>query len=301
MMTQRVLIDWMSQMAFNIDYLSDLHIDHHLGDASNYTKVHNFIATYVLPLEFTTKRPILVLAGDIFDKSTSAFNVFKAFKEFYEEVIYVYGNHECYVYDKNMVSTEEKLGYIREAATANGIHMLEGTSITLNGISFGGGSAWYDFSYGYKYGEDFGSMYNLWKSYMSDSHLVADYMIAPIAYARSRTNVLDFERFLGDRMQQVRNIPENTDVVVTHISPSVPPTLPDEYKNETTGFYFFDGEKEIERINPKVWIFGHTHNVYNFKVNNTTLLCNPFGYQGERGKRLNKLDTRISTYTIEKE
>lgn len=290
----------MQTLTSNIDYISDLHIDHHVHDASNYSKVKNFISTYVLPLDFTTKRPVLVLAGDIFDKSTSASAVFKAFKEFYDEVIYVYGNHECYVYDKTMFSTEEKLGYIRESANANGIHMLEGTTITLNGVSFGGSSAWYDFSYGYNYGKDFGSMYTLWRNYMSDGHMVADYMLAPMAYSSSRVNVLDFERFLGDRMQQVRNIPENTDVVITHVAPSVPSTLPDEYKNETTGFYFFDGEKEIERINPKLWIFGHTHNVYNYKVNDTTLLCNPFGYQGERSKRFNKLGTRISTYTIEK-
>lgn len=285
----------------SIDYISDLHIDHHISDTDNYNKVKNFISTYVLPLDFKDKRPILVLAGDIFDRHTSALYVFKAFKEFYDDIVYVYGNHECYVYDKTQDSTEEKLHCIRNAANEAGIHMLEGTTVDINGVTFGGSSAWYDFSYGYKYGEDYGTMYNLWKSYMSDSHLIADYMAAPLAYSRNRHNILDCKRFMDDRLDQVRNIPENIDVMVTHISPSVPPTLPDKYKDATTGFYFFDGEQEVERINPKLWIFGHTHNEYNYKVHNTTLVCNPFGYQSERGKRLNKLDTRISTYTIEKD
>lgn len=287
-------------MNFNIDYLSDLHIDHHISDGTNYNKVHNFIKTYVLPLDFSTKRKVLVLAGDIFDKSDSALQVFNVFKEYYEHVVYVYGNHECYVYDKNMISTEEKLDVIRESAKVSKVHMLEGTTVTIDGVSFGGGSAWYDFSYGYTFGEDYDTMYNLWKNYMSDGRLIADYMMSSGGYSVDRYNVLDFKRFLSDRMAQIQSIPENTDVVITHISPSVPEELPKEYKNATTGFYFFDGEKEIERINPKLWIFGHTHNEYNYKYNNTTLVCNPFGYQSERGKRLKRLDTRIKTYCITK-
>jgi predicted phosphodiesterase len=269
-----------------IDIISDTHFDHHVKEVT-FNKAKNFIKNYMLPKGFDLKekREVICLAGDIFDKHESAGNVFRAFKAFYKEVIYVYGNHECYVYSKHTQSTEEKLDAIREAAKEYGVHMLEGDIVTIKGVTFGGSSAWYDFTYGYRYGETYKSMYEMFNNYMSDSYMVADYFSYPPYHGRRRS-VLDFEAFRDKRLAEVKRIPENVDVMLTHIGPVVPQAIPSKYKEASTGFYFFDGEEEVIRIQPKVWLFGHTHQVYDEVLYKTRLICNPYSYPSEKNNRI---------------
>lgn len=269
-----------------IDVISDIHFNHHIKDVT-LQKAKNFIKNYLMPTDYDpkVKRPVICLAGDIFDKHESCDNIFKAFKMFYEEVVYVYGNHECYVYSKNIQSTEEKLDYIRRSAKTNGIHMLEGDICTIQGVTFGGSSAWYDFTYGYKYNETNKSMYQMFLNYMSDSVLVADYFTYP-NYWGKRQPVLNFNAFLEKRLQEVKRIPESVDVMLTHVGPCVPKSLVEKYKEPSTGFYFFNGEEEVIRIQPKIWLYGHTHQTYDEVFYKTRLVCNPFGYPSEKPQRI---------------
>lgn len=275
-----------------IDVISDIHFDHHLKDCT-LQKAKNFIKNYLIPkgADKNTKREVILLAGDIFDKHESAGNVFRAFKSFYNEVIYVYGNHECYVYSKHLQSTEEKLDAIRASAKEQEVHMLEGDIVTIKGITFGGSSAWYDFTYGYRYGETYKSMYEMFNNYMSDSYLVADYFTYPPYYGKRRS-ILDFPKFRDSRLDEVKRIPENVDVMLTHIGPVVPQALLPKYKEASTGFYFFDGESEVIRIQPKIWLYGHTHQQYDEVFYKTRMMCNPFGYPNE------KVGTRIRTIPL---
>lgn len=276
------------------DAISDIHIDHHIREVTE-RKVRSFVKTYLLPKDYElgTKRPVLCLAGDIFDRHESAEIVFKVLKEFYEDVIYVYGNHECYVYSELFESTEEKLDMIRRSAKNNNVHMLEGTTIQIQDVTFGGGSAWYDFSYGVQHHKrSKESMYEYWKYFMSDASLIADSYAIPRMYSK-RAPVLDFDKFLDKRINEIKSIPENVDVMVSHVAPVVPEALPEKYKISSTGFYFFDGAKEVIRIAPKVWLYGHTHQVYNEVFHKTKLICNPFGYPSEG------VGTRIKTINID--
>ena len=279
----------------HFDCISDIHIDHHVKEITK-PKVRSFIKKFLLPTDddFLTKRPLLVLAGDIIERETSARVIFEVFKEFYSEVIYVYGNHECYCYNKEIPNTELKLSVIRNAAVEAHVYMLEGETIELYGRTFGGGSAWYDFSYGYKFNNTYEDMYDLWLAYMSDGTLIADYFYT-MAYSSKMYTALDFKAFRDKRLNEIKSIPK-VDVMVTHISPIVPDSIPKEYQNETTGFYFYDGLEDIKRISPKVWVFGHTHNSYEFTHENTDFICNPCGYPSERSKY--NLHTRIKTVTI---
>lgn len=277
-----------------IDVISDTHLDHHLKDCT-LRKVKSYIKNYLLPNDFdlSTKRPVICLAGDIFDKHESAENVFSAFKCFYEEVIYVYGNHECYVYSKRLLNTEDKLNHIRQMAKDTGVYMLEGTTIDIQGVTFGGSSAWYDFSYGVQHGQSFSSMLEYWKHYMSDAKLIYDsYVLQPTYTYTNRVTSLDFKRFMLKRLDEVKRLPESVDVMVTHIGPKVPEALPLKYQEASTGFYFFDGEEELIRIQPKVWLFGHTHNNYDEVFYKTRLVCNPYGYPSEG------LRNRVNTISL---
>jgi len=90
-------------------------------------------------------------------------------------------------------------------------------------------------------------------------------------------------KFFELEKEKLEKIIYNCDVFVSHIGPIVPKTLKLEYQNPTTGFYYFDGRKYLENPKaPKLWIFGHSHDSYYFKYDNTTLICNPLGYKHEK-------------------
>jgi len=83
----------------------------------------------------------------------------------------------------------------------------------------------------------------------------------------------------------VENAPSDKKiVVVTHHSPSYL-SIVDKYADqyEMNGGYHSDLSKFIID-NPKIvlWTFGHTHEVLDYKIGTTRLVCNPRGYESDR-------------------
>jgi predicted phosphodiesterase len=77
---------------------------------------------------------------------------------------------------------------------------------------------------------------------------------------------------------------EKPDIVVTHHGPSRrsihPHFLPTGDMN-----YYFVSELEnfiFENSNIKIWLHGHVHDPFDYMIDNTRILCNPFGYPRER-------------------
>ena len=48
-------------------------------------------------------------------------------------------------------------------------------------------------------------------------------------------------------------------------------------------FFCFDGEEYLKNGSMKYWIFGHNHDVIEYKEHNVTCICNPLGYYNESG------------------
>jgi UDP-2,3-diacylglucosamine pyrophosphatase LpxH len=55
------------------------------------------------------------------------------------------------------------------------------------------------------------------------------------------------------------------------------------YANDTymNGGYASDLE-HMMNPNIKAWCHGHTHHSFDYEVNGTRVVCNPYGYPGER-------------------
>jgi predicted phosphodiesterase len=103
-------------------------------------------------------------------------------------------------------------------------------------------------------------------------------------------------KYFESEYDKLTKLPK-VDIMVSHYSPIVPiDDMPREYaKSPVSTFYYFDGKSELERIDPDYWIFGHTHDEYDFQCEGTTLLCNPVGYPGEG------LGTQVKTIDFIKE
>jgi len=159
-------------------------------------------------------------------------------------------------------------------------------------VTFGGSALWYDMSYAKQY-------YNMshfdcmqtWKNTMNDANLIVgkDYppeindsreaMYGGYGY---KAYTFDPMKFFKQEEEKMLKIVEECDVYISHVGPVVPPNLPSHYQNAVTGFYYFNGEWILEKENaPKLWLFGHTHDRYEFKKHNTWLMCNPLGYKSE--------------------
>ena len=101
-------------------------------------------------------------------------------------------------------------------------------------------------------------------------------------------NILEienFDDFYEMEKPKIEKVYKDCDVMITHINPSVKDeNMNSKYKNNLSNTFFcFDGEEYLKNGNMKYWIFGHNHDVIEYKEHNVTCICNPVGYHNESG------------------
>ena len=193
----------------------------------------------------------------------------------YREVIYVAGNHEYYHNTYNRVDDQ-----LRAGLPAN-IHFLQNQSYVLDGVLFLGATLWTDMN-----GHDPITM-NVVREYMNDYRTIkflnetknAWYRLTPeITLSEHRKTMA----WLKEQLDANRAGDQLPVVVVGHHAPSKRSTKP-EYQDDyhVNGAYsshldmFIEDYPEIQ-----VWTHGHTHDLFDYMVGQTRILCNPRGYKG---------------------
>jgi predicted phosphodiesterase len=262
----------------------------------------------------------ICVAKDLADRDT--FNVMgehtrsNMFHRFFEacctefkNVIYVMGNHEHYNGDfaVSYKKLKEKLAYLKN------LHILEREVVTIDDVTFIGGTLWTDMNK-----EDPITLHAM-KRMMNDFRCVDNsnreaerwvptYKLnddgstfkdekgfpVPIGEKRSKyvpllspEDVVEEHRAMLGYIKNI--VAENGSkkyVVVGHHSPSKQSTKP-RYQNDTVmnGGYSSDlSEFILDRPQIKAWTHGHTHDVFDYMIGSTRVLCNPRGYvMYERG------------------
>jgi Icc-related predicted phosphoesterase len=89
-----------------------------------------------------------------------------------------------------------------------------------------------------------------------------------LEHKRSKATV---ERLLGDTY---------VDVVVTHHAPSLKSISPGFHGDILNGAFVSDLSEIILEFQPKLWIHGHVHTKFDYRIGETRILCNPYGYEG---------------------
>ena len=69
------------------------------------------------------------------------------------------------------------------------------------------------------------------------------------------------------------------DVVITHYLPSEQSIAPQYIGSIYNRFFVCPMDDLIEKAQPRMWIHGHTHSACYYKIKNTQIVCNPFGYE----------------------
>lgn len=211
----------------------------------------------------------VVLAGDI-DTGTAA--VTWANETFTGlPVIYVSGNHEGYGHN-----LDELQQAIAEACAATGhVHYLNRGEWVIDGVRFLGATLWTDFKL---YGRE------LYRAAMYDaSKHLNDYQrirLANKGYRKlqpSDTEGWHFQdcQWLQDRLAEPF---VGKTVVVTHMAPS-DRSVANEFKSDTLSAAFASSlDHLVEQAD--LWIHGHTHHSFDYRIGRGRVICNPLGYPG---------------------
>jgi len=246
--------------------------------------------------------------GFMRNKSKMLHEFMQKCSEEFPHVVYVAGNHEHYHGDFALTLHElkRKLDYLKN------VHVLDKEIFELNDVVFVGGTLWTDMNK-----EDELTLYHM-RSAMNDFRIVAngnrkvtyraqvvndkpvgmtdeDWLALPDDQ-RYRTEfkerdakfcaedavvehrkMLDYIRLIYDGMSPWKQM-----VVVGHHAPSKLSTH-EKYKHDhlMNGGYSSDlSEFILDRPGIKLWTHGHTHEVFDYMLGDTRIVCNPRGYKG---------------------
>ena len=200
----------------------------------------------------------------------------------FAHVVVVAGNHEFY--DGKWVAS---LTHLRtEYSYYPNVYFLERDMVTLgpmeDNVTFVGGTLWADAN---KY--DPLTLHAL-KDMMQDFSLIRNdelgyTRLKPATMCQRHKQTLDYFRaVLDDRKNQKC-------VVVGHHAPSEMSVAP-WYKSRflMNGGYRSDlSEFILDRPQIKLWVHGHTHELFDYEMGDTRIVCNPRGYIGYEASAYN--------------
>ena len=258
---------------------------------------------------------VLILSGDICTarvfrsgrtkkkfKRDLVLDFFKRISFQFPQIVYVMGNHEHYDYD--IAWTHDTLK--AQLAFPN-LHILEKESVTINDVTFVGATLWTDMNKG--------DEVTIWQvaNMMNDFRLIKNsnvmlkhknniYKIEDGKLIRGEDGQLVIERvdhyekpstwspeqsysvhketlaYFNDTLKDT----SKTYVVVGHHAPS-PLSIAEKYKGDMVmnGAFHSDLSSFImDRPQIKLWTHGHMHNVSDYMIGETRVVCNPRGYIG---------------------
>lgn len=210
----------------------------------------------------------LLLSGDI-SIGTTAIPLVEEMCKHFKYVFMICGNHEYYHYEFEKVNDDWQEYALGTAAPEN-FHFLYNDWRILDGVRFLGGTMW----------TDFGGESDMVMGY-APIHMNDYGMIRLNGLAMTPEYILNehkkFTTFLKAKFDEPFNGPT---VVMTHHSPGNSVRSRGRRVIDDV-FYFADIEQYIGTEDKAVlWVHGHTHRNWDYKINNTRVVCNPFGYRG---------------------
>jgi predicted phosphodiesterase len=252
---------------------------------------------------------VLILSGDIcvardlmehdphgivdFGKSSRYHKFFQQCSERFPHVLYVAGNHEHYHGDFKHTITDLK----KYLAYLPNLHILDREIFELGDTVFVGGTLWTDMNK-----EDPMTLHMI--SRMMNDFRIIENSNRDVSYKTFEVNeegrqiptfrtrparfcpedaVEEHKKMLGYIKHVYTDMPPwKQMVVVGHHTPSHTSCHP-RYKDdrEMNGGYHSDlSEFILDRPGIKLWTHGHTHEVFDYMIGSTRVVCNPRGYIG---------------------
>jgi len=254
--------------------VSDLHLEFSYGD----------VRLNELP---TDKDTVLILAGDIgiASKPHTYLKFFEDKANRFRDVIYILGNHEHY----KGSFTKSKNRIKDTLAEFVNVSVIEKETIVIDGVAFVGATLWTDMNH-----HDCLCMNNS-QLMMSDYSSIRfgptaepwKFNLKPVNTVEDHINA---KHYIFKEIKKQKDV-GNKVVVISHHLPSYL-SLAQEFKGDTSGgslngAYASELFEDIMDTQPNIWIHGHTHSSFDYKIGDTNVICNPRGYFTLGGNYLN--------------
>jgi predicted phosphodiesterase len=212
----------------------------------------------------SNKETTLLLAGDI-DVATMDHEFIEEVCKHFKYVLRICGNHEFY--DQEFFSVIKKWQEFEESGPKN-FHFLHNDSRILDGVRFLGGTMWTSFDNGNLF------VMNTALNEMIDYQVIKlnGRNVTPEFIANEHKKFMDFlEVSLAVQF-------DGPTVIMTHHSPGNPIRRGDD-RGLLDHCYFADKEAFIGWFTDvKLWVHGHIHQPFDYVINETRVVCNPYGY-----------------------
>lgn len=226
----------------------------------------------------TVSRPdVVILAGDI---DTGARAVTWAAEIFTGlPVLYVHGNHEGYGH--NLEDVQLDIAAACEATT--NVHFLNCGEFRLGPVRFLGATLWTDFKL---FGdEDRQAAMRNAEAAMFDYQRIR---LASSGHRKLRTG--DTAQFHAEQSRWLQGKLEEPftgkTVVITHMAPSML-SVSDRYATDRISAAY---ASRLDHLAAKadLWVHGHTHDSFDYRIGTCRVVCNPCGYMTRGGVAENR-------------
>jgi predicted phosphodiesterase len=209
---------------------------------------------------------VMILAGDII--SLQDFTPLKQILGSWNKpVLFVAGNHEYYTY--RAMSDEDAKFKLWLTENYPKVQFLLDDAVTLDGVNFFGGTMWTDFN-----GANQQAM-AVARRGMNDFRLIKN---AQQKTLTPRDTVEFHQIFTTKLLSWLDQDLSGPRVVISHHAPVQNPRT--QYLNSPLGpaFTARDMLPVIEKYQPDLWIYGHTHECVDHLIGKTRIISNQLGY-----------------------
>ncbi|AMO23752.1 metallophosphoesterase [Ramlibacter solisilvae] len=212
---------------------------------------------------------VVVLAGDIARSRAAA----EWAQGFGKPVLYVLGNHEYYG-----ASLAGAMAELKGLCQGSDVHVLDAEEIVLDGVRFLGATLWSDFDL-------FGPGEKKAAAMAAAQHMLRDFSAirtdeAGTLFTPAHSAAL-FRRHAAWLNEKLATPHAGPTVVITHHAPSPRSVHPRFAESPLNACFVSDLERLLGAGRVALWIHGHTHDSFDYRVNGTRVLCNPRGYARE--------------------
>ena len=229
-----------------------------------FSDLHLSVQSMAVP---DTEADVIVLAGDLQRPEQSIAWA----RQFAKPTVFVAGNHEFYGSD--LVTT---MAQLRAHAQGSQVRVLENGEWRHGGVRFLGCTLWSDYRL---YSSPEQRVQGLQKAqeFVRDFSRIGVAPDFPERFTPAISQML-FDTsvaWLEDRFSEPF---DGTTVVVTHFAPTRGSIAPQFEGSELNACFVSDLEMRILRWQPTLWLHGHVHDSFDYRVGVTRIVANPRGY-----------------------
>jgi len=221
---------------------------------------------------------LVVLAGDIGKGAQGLIWARETWKDM--PILFVPGNHEYY--RAEIGQTQEEM---RKVAEQLDIFYLDNNTIHIDGVRFIGSTLWTDFLL---FGEDKKQL-----AISAGAWSLNDFRVIRNG-ADTFTPQASIELFEKSRAFLASQLAEpysGKTVVVTHHLPSME-SVSDRWRNDYLSACFSSHVDDLV-CKADLWIHGHTHDNFDYRIGKARVVCNPKGYERYSGSENPSFDPRL--------